>query len=427
MRLYLKFNKKTCIDTGLLLLMYLQLVILEFFGWQTFLNKGVTLLILLRLLWQPGKQLKGCVQCIGILISMYCASTIIGESINWNNIKRNFLMQAYPIVYFYYVSFLCSRNPEYMDRIMEKGFWVFNITMLVNMVVMAIQIVRPNLIMAVAVSGTIDYYADTISGLFQYGSVHVVCLFTIFLLLYNMSYQKTLQKKRQRNLLIGYTVLVGAVMVLISVLNDNKAFFILMPIALVLYILTSASVNPKLKKNVLISILIIPVVIGLSYSIVEPFREFVDEEILSVINLISGALHLGNKANGSNERIAIISYALKMPSVWLFGMGFGTAYLYQSGFEGFRHFGQADLGSILLLGGLWYLILLCFVYYKMMKKMFNAKRADVMLWGVTAILLITALYTQCLTRPNITMGMLLIVLVFRMQKADLAERKQAEE
>ena len=87
--------------------------------------------------------------------------------------------------------------------------------------------------------------------------------------------------------------------------------------------------------------------------------------------------------------------------------------MYKSGYLGYNHFGQADLGAMLFLGGIWYTVLLFSCYVKMSMGIIcgtNRKANKLLTICVFAILLSTMTYTQCFTRTNTVTSLMLIIL-----------------
>lgn len=397
------------IDYSLLILIYLQLVIFEFFGFSQLFSKFISICILLRVVFLKGKQWhRGVFLGVGLII-LYVLSSHFGISYDASNARNNFLLQLYTSLYCYYIVFLCKNRPHIIDDCLDRGFWIFNFTIFANIVVLLMQILMPYSIIAVAdESELISYYEDNISGLFQYASVHVVCLFTIFCTLYNLSYAKRKKRKATKILITVMTVTMSLISFFIAANSDNKAFFFLFAIVLFLY-WYSGNIAPT-KRIVLVFslIIVVPLIISVLYEHNSDIRSFLDA--------IFVARNLGNRAIGSTERIAIIMFALQRPSTWLVGTGFGSASIYEAGFLGFVHFGQADFGSIIVLGGIWYLIIMIIFYFRsfcIVTDCEELKNSWAIKLSILVILFLTLIYTKCFTRTNVISALLLIMLVFR--------------
>lgn len=418
----LRIKKNNYIDTILLTMMYLQLVILEFFGYGPILNKIVSMLILFRIICLKGKQSQVILMRACGLIVLYVLSSLLSDPLVYTNVWSNFLMQLYPFIYAYYIYFLCKNRPKYVNSMLEKCFFIFNIVMVINIAVMCIQIATPYSISAVNLNDTgnkIIFYEDLISGLFAYSSTHVVCLFTIFVILYNLAYRKKINNPILRNILSLYNGMLTVISIFISLNNDNKAFFLLFPLSILVYWFSDASHALRKKMNrAVLFLCAFPILIAGLYIFVSPFREFLDDNVLRLFDMIHGAVFVGNSTNGSKERISMIYDAITRSSTWLLGTGFGSNHLYKSGYLGYNHFGQADLGAMLFLGGIWYTVLLFSCYLKMSMGIIcgtNRKANKLLTICVFAILLSTMTYTQCFTRTNTVTSLMLIILALRLK------------
>lgn len=413
-------KKLNAVDYSLLLLMYLQLVILEFFGYGQTLNKVITILILARVLFMSGKHWQYGLLCGSGLGILYILGLLLGDSFVFSNALSNFLMLLYPIIYTYYIVFLCKNRPHIIDNLLDNCFWIFNVTMIVNIIVLLMQIFVPYSVNAViADSNEIGFYEDTISGLFRYASTHVVCLFTIFIILYDISYIRRIQKKGVRILIWVLVALMSLISFFIAANSDNKAFFLLLPLLVfVFWFSGKMSVTSRFLK-VASFFLIVPIAIMLLYNFNNGIRTLIDDNYLKTFNLIMNARNLGASANGSNERIAILSFALSRVSTWITGTGFGSSYIYSSGYLGFNHFGQADFGSVLILGGVWYTVLLMAYYMKSFILIIGQQskmNRRILKFSIFVILFCTAVYTQCFTRTNTMSTLILIMLAFRVRE-----------
>lgn len=161
-------------------------------------------------------------------------------------------------------------------------------------------------------------------------------------------------------------------------------------------------------------IILILIVLIMVSILSKDFYTFIDENIFSVYKMGAEAWNLGNSANGSNERIAIIIFAFTKISTWLCGTGFGNNVVYAEGYLGFKHFGQADFGSILILGGVWFTIILIYVYINMFNKIaIGNKKKGWVSFGITIIFILSIIYTQCITKTNCISCQILIAIAYR--------------
>lgn len=406
----IKIKKNDFIDTILLSIMFAQLIILEFFGFGGTMNKLLAILLIARMIFYPHKRKNYIGELSVLIIFLFVFNLLFTGMGRTDIIKTNFLVIFYPYIYMCFVCFLCKQRPEYMNSLTKRMIIPLNIIMVVNIVVLILQIQYPNLISAVITTKEIDYYEDTVSGLFEYGSTHIVCLFTTAVVLFNFSVIKKLKGKKTGKLLAFVTLLIVVFIFGISTFNDNKAIYVILPIALLLFWL--AQIKSNYKRIARIVLILIGIVMACILS--KDFYAFLDDNVFNVYKMSAEAWNLGTQANGSNERIAIIMFALAKLSTWLCGTGFGNSAVYAEGYLGFKHFGQADLGSIMILGGIWFTIVLIYTYIKMLNTIAkdNKKNKWVGL-GIAVIFILSIIYTQCITRTNSVSCQILIALAYR--------------
>lgn len=418
----MRFGTKNFLDYCFLLLIYLQLAILEFFGLGQILNKIITFALVVYMVFSFKKYWKTGIIFIVIIPCFYLLSCIFGESFDIGNVLSNFLMQFYPIIYVYYIVLLCKCRSNVISTCLDKGFWLFNGTMLINIVVLLMQIFVPFSINAVVdPDAVIDFYPDTISGLFQYASTHIVCLFTIFIVIYDISYIKRISKYYLRVLIVFLILALIVISLFIAIESDNKALFLLLPISLFAYWISGNTGSLTKIQYFIACAYAIFVVIYMLYSINDNFQIFLNKNFVNIFELILNSSDLGSAANGSGERISIIPYAFGEASTWLFGKGFGSTYIYRSGYLAFHHFGQADFGSLLVLGGIWYLLIIICYYAISFAEISGYRFANHtfdLFIGIILILICVAVYTQCFTRTNTIFSLVLIMLAFRVRFTD---------
>lgn len=408
-------------DQVVLALMYLQLTIFGFMNLWSTCNKILAVLILIRIIMQK-KHIKSVAKAFVGLLMLYICSTLFGESRNLGNAKSTFLMLLYPMLYFYYVAYLCLNEPSLIDEILDKAFWLFNLTILVNMAVLCMQILRPNFIVAKA-DYTISFSPDTVSGLFVYGGTHELCLFSIFILLYNYTAAQQLEKKKKKKL-VNYTIALSILLGAISMCNDNKMYFVILPLAVIVYMVCCVKFERrKIRSAIRILVVLAGIIFG-GYLVIPSIKSQINQ-VIDLVHKSTVAFMTPTVALGGNERTAIISYALRQRSTWLFGMGFGSATLYEEGFCGFAHFGLSDFGSILLLGGICFYAVLHFAYVRMQKWMIHEtvvqRRTTI---ALSLFLICVEIYTVCYSRTSIATILILITLTVRMRLKIEASRME---
>lgn len=414
----LSVQRQNIFDCIILLLIYLQLVILGFLGYEAQLNKIILAAVLFRfsvIKWKnviDKRQFTWLVVSIG-LFTLSCLFASGG-----NELKSNSLMLLYGFTVLIYVTYLCRKKSEFINNVVRSSFWIFNLTAIINVIVLVIQINIPFLIIGKITTEEISYYEDTICGLFSYGGTHLVCMFSVFIVLYNFALMQTLRNKMKKNVLFVYNIALLISFTYTSLNSDNKMFFLLTPLSLVVFFFWGRTqLSAKRIFNTLGLVLIFLFTLLFTYNLIEPFKNIVDDNIISLVSSSKNDLFEGNKANGSSERLAMIPYALSTERSWLFGDGL-THSFYKQDFHGFNHFGQADFASFLILGGIWfsvsYLILymsfLSCIAYPSPKK--RNKATSLLLSLLVCVIYV---YTQLFSRIIAVEALILIFLSYRIK------------
>ncbi|MCR5213892.1 MAG: hypothetical protein K6E10_05715 [Eubacterium sp.] len=145
-------------------------------------------------------------------------------------------------------------------------------------------------------------------------------------------------------------------------------------------------------------------------------KDFVYARFVTIFKYVRKAFVAGNSISGSGERVALVVYALKNPDTWILGEGFSHAGLYQAKIHGFKHFGQSSLGAFLILGGVWYTIVITGLYTKIFINLIGGKIKSVISIGAILVFAFLMIYTQTFTRTNIMTALVLIMLAFGMRQ-----------
>ena len=419
-------------DECLLLLIYVEATILGFFGLTQLFNKVIFVLIFIRLI----KHYKECANDMifyFFFLLLMAMSVIQGDGSLIIGI-RNFLVLLYPMAQAYFILYLCKHKPSFVDTFMKKYFYFFNFTAIMNLFGALVQCFKPNVICPVNTYGYEVMDFDNITGFFSYGATHTLCVFMVFIILYNLSFIKAPILRLKNLLFTIYIACIILAMCVISLIGDNKAFFMLLPVVLCVYFIFvyTYKISKERIIKIVLAFLVLALLLFLAYYTNAMVRNIFNKIIVKTLGMMRDSIHLGNQANGSGERIAILKYALCTLSTWFLGKGFGAAMVFEEGYQGFAHFGQADLGSILLLGGLWFSLFFLFMYSRLFLSFvsfhkpgkrgpwYNVRmtRSSIvygMLKWVTMIgfLLILSLYTQCFTRTDIMLCLSIMILSLR--------------
>lgn len=417
-RLHVK--KKNIFDTIILLLIFSQLFILGFWGLENILNKVIAILIVLRLGIECRKIPKIAV-IYGIIIVIFFVGNLLSGSINGSFWKDNSLIMLYPLVYTVYFYFLYMTKENFLDRFFINNRILFNIILWINLFVMIVQLKIPYSIQAFHTGAGSSMYEDTVSGLFRYGATHAVAIYFIFVLVYNISFIKNKNIRCNKKSIILQIIVQLILMLYISLNNDNKCFFLLLPVAiLILFLQYQSPRSPKMVVAESVCLIGVDLIV-IGYLFVPVFHQFMGNIFSFVYDEIINPFCLGtlNKyVAGSRERFAIVGYALNQKSTFSLGLGLGSMYMYQSEFGSYRHLGQSDLGVFLLLLGIWLTLLYVGFYLYMYLKIINGSKKvcknPIFNIGLIGFVLIVALYTQSFTRTYITTCTIMLMIAYRL-------------
>lgn len=305
------------LDFCLITFIIMQVFLLEYFGLARYLNWIVAILASCRITMLLKTAPMYLVSLSFLLLLTICINLIITDDGSLQNTARsNLILLAYPFIYLTYILLICRKNMMRALRYYTACLPIFNLILLVNMVVMLIQMNSVgSLIPSVPSASVIDYYPDTISGLFAYGSVHAVALYSTFVIIADLRYISRLNRQFFVKRLIWslYLLVISSVSVYIAANNDNKAFLLIYILALCLFYFRSAA-ETKNGRDVFVTRLILFLFSGLFLCLVAlsipAVSTIMNNSILSTIAMAFESGGLGNKAMGSNERIALIGYAL---------------------------------------------------------------------------------------------------------------------
>lgn len=418
---------RTKIDRLILGLMVLQLVLLGFCGLNNVVNKLLTATILGWVVLQRVRIRHIFFLSAGSLIVLYMISSIATVELNMSHVMQNFTMQIYPFVYAYFFWYLCDENPNILDEFIQKAFKWINLVAVMNAGAVVIQIFFPGVIEGIH---TVDktLFVDTLSGFFEYGVSHVLCMYMVFVIIYNYAYIGRMESVRKRRAVRIYNGLLIVLSILLGVLYDNKAILLMLAVSLMAYALIANSARVFLR--LFFGIGWAAVGLMLCFLFVKPVWELIAKIIALGIADLKRIISSSTIVAGGGERIAIIAHALTQPASYFLGKGWGASHLYSAGYLGFAHFGQSDLGSILTLGGIWYLLVIINYYYQLMLRIVSVQMVvqyKYITLVVLMVIMVSLLYTQPFTRSDVLLCMIFIMLVFRMKIQDIKKAEQEHE
>lgn len=394
-------------DIGIISLILLKEFILDFFGLGNIVNGLICALIILRIISEHWRS--PLVLALSLLVTplLMLVSVFMGGSISIG--LKNALRIAQLQVYLLYVAYLFIQKREGIIEAYEQAGVLLNAILVINMVVMVIQYIFPGSIQAVS-DGNVISFEDNISGLFGYASTHAVAFYTVFIIIYNINWSQRVVD-RSRIIVVFYTIILAILSIIIGTLNDNKALFFFIIIALFICCVYIGAFH--LRKAVKIAAILIPsiIVVCLSaYELIPVFKAFIDKLIWSISFVVIRALSPDSIVNGSDERFKMIVYALLLSKSWQFGEGIGAFDMYQPGALGFNHFGQSDYGSIIILCGVWAYLALVVSYVYTLTRVSGADGRRAILVSIPIVLFVTmsTIYVQVFSQVRIGIPFLML-------------------
>ena len=283
-------------------------------------------------------------------------SILAGDTIT---AAKNLLRIAQVFLYAMFCFFLLQNYGNKFQSLFRKSAFFFNSVLVINICVIVLQFWFPGSFVAYPGDTTLTL-EDTMSGLFGSASTHAIAIYTTFVIIYD--YVVFRRDKRGVQYWL-YLIAIAIVSLWIATLNDNKALFFFLPVGLLLCLVMYCCVRPRVARRILLPYAVGAIVlIAVLYSALPFFREYLEQNIFKSIEIATRAFDLNAYVNGSDERFKLIVYALSLPGTWLMGDGFGLVNLYQEGYRGFNHFGLSDFGSIAILGGIWFYIVVLYAF-----------------------------------------------------------------
>ncbi len=253
--------------------------------------------------------------------------------------------------------------------------------------------------------------ADLISGLFGYYGTPMLAMFASFFFVYDFWYFRHYVKKSYKKIYVIYYILMLAFYIYIARPSANYAFYLVLVLFFVYYMLSVdrryIQIIRKMKGKIkLISLLgVAALSIILSYGRIELITNIIDRYILT---FNSGKSSLEYFGGGSYVRFGMLNYFFNSDINKLVGAGIGTVGWKEDYSFGFKNFGQSDMGSFLILGGLLFVLLLLIMITLCTHKGFRSSFMEII---GCALLLIIMIYTQPFTTMSIIISYMLFMLV----------------
>lgn len=302
------------------------------------------------------------ISLILFLISMCCSEHIEFAFTNFRSV-------IIPCTACLSIYAMMKSNKEWFDKILISCSKIINVWWVINIIVLLIQILGYPIFLKQKWIAASSYYKDLCCGLFGQNRTHELVLFSCMIYSCNLKMCDVLNEKNRRKdakLLLIYTIISELLMLVISTQNDNVAMFLFLPLSVLLrgIIKDYHKAIGVIKKSFKYIVAVVFVLIAIRLSMLVPTIKDILEYYLyrRVYDMFNY-----NKVGiaGSNERLAIVEYALSLPESYLFGQGVGTEIFGEHRAHGFKHFGLSSIGSTIYIAGLWYFLLQILTYCRM--------------------------------------------------------------
>ena len=381
-----------------------------YFAWHI----TIVFLFLITAIIHKRKKICGKTVIVFLLASsfLFVVSAILSP--NASALSYNVRSSLYSLCIIGILFIINSSDRNFLLKKLLENIKLLNALLIVNILTLALQTRRTGFLIKNSWLAINPYYEDHCAGLFGFNATNVLGLYSIFVMMLNLSYAHINKKENKR--IIIYTLLTQAIMAFLSQYNDNTGFYMLLVIFLGVYALASIQRNRDLAKKIIrifsyCMLIVILFIIALNLPVLG------DHIRVSVLDKIQRVLFYDSfgGASGGSERLAIIRYALALKSTMLFGTGVGATQWIQANSYGFVHFGINSMGSYILIGGIWfyisYTLLFAEIYYSLFISS-NREKQYTMKIIIIGIVIIFSLYTTIFNdaRTALLIGLIAVVI-----------------
>lgn len=312
---------------------------------------------------------------IGVCLMIAFASTWL-YGVSWSIFLSNIRSMGYSLFALLIITMVVLRNDTLVFGVFKKHILFLNLMLVINIIVTAIQARGTGFLIKESWLLQNPYYDDQVTGLFGFNATNQLGMYSVFMMLLNFTYARNdINDKVKKMGIYIYTIIMEALMAVISKYNDNAGFYIVIALFSGLYMFYDFA---KIKKRSLRKIttsakyVLIAVAAVILFFNIPATRAVLDKYLRNRIEVM---LHFNSAGmTGSNERLYQVQYGLSNLSGWLIGNGFGTAKIVQANAYGFLHFGICSAGAYIILLGIWFYLLYTWMFSKMLSDIVNVNR-----------------------------------------------------
>lgn len=416
----------TLLDKVIIILIFAQLLILDYLGVSAIPKRITFLLIVSRFCIKGISFSPGDIALSIALIILTCLN-LACNGVDASILLYNMKYFLYPYAYIAFLASYAKENRASIRSTLRRLMPYINLYFIITMLVAFFQFKYHILIAANngeynSTYGSV-YWMDAAGGLFRFTGTHVLCMFTVFVVLYNLWFYQT-DVGNRRFIVLGIVIIESIGALFFGSLNGNRALYFMLPIGVILWCLPSLKPSRCRIKQSTILFMTGFVLIVIAAVSSQGIRTLFDERILRQFSYMLSSWGQTSDLIGPGERIAIIYTALNMPSTWLFGMGLGACRRAEPYFLGFKHFGLSDAGVILVLLGLWLATVYLSKFLKNYLAIAGCKSFGDLLPATLLIgyFVITLIYTRPVTDVALSTTFALISLMFGLKWEDAGNR-----
>lgn len=426
-------------DKIIFFLLFIQVAVLNYLNLSNIGIKVICFLILVRLVLEillVGKIkisiLKSMVWILIIFVIGYFSAKL-GHEYHRDIFISNFLSILYVIITLVYVSYIINYRYYFVLQILNSSIWIMNLYFVFNMIVSCIQIQVEGFMSGIS-TWINPMHEDLICGLMGYSATPQFGLFSIFIIILNLYYSDFCNSNYIRNYVYRiYSIILIAFVIVISSFNDNKMVYIELPLALLFYLYLTGRLN-FMKKKIerknfnLVMMIFVGTIMGIFLYLTVPIiRDDIYMNFIYAVELLIEATTSNSILGyGSADRLYMVIYAFDKYNALKLGYGMGAFPWHTDDVLGFRHFGQADLGAFLCLGGLLFTVVVFMVwmnYY--IKIIYSGKTSKsrlgyVLLYVVSLLLLF---YTQLISINTVSIIVIFCGIVLGVANREMSKKK----
>lgn len=315
-----------------------------------------------------------------ILLVLICISMFVSEHNEYA--FRNFRGVIIPSTVCLSLSTIMTSNKIKFEKMLISCAKILNIWWILNIIALFLQISGYPIFLKQKWIEASPYYKDLYCGLFGQNRTHELVLFSCMIYSCNLKICEVLNKrnkKKEAKLVLLYTIVTEFMMLIISTQNDNIAMFLFLPWSILMrglikdYDKTIGVIKKYFKYILIVIAIVFVIILGMHIpSIKIIFKDYLYRRFYDMLNY--------NKVGiaGSNERLAIVEYALSSPKSYLFGQGFGSEIFGEHVAHGFKHFGLSSVGSTIYIAGFWYYAMQILLYFHSFMKMVKYNKKNIM-------------------------------------------------